>query len=54
MTLNLVPTERSCNKYINVKYEDPKSYQLKDMADLTVFADKQMHRQTDGPKTICP
>ena len=41
-----------------VKHEGPNCYQPKDMANVKVFADKQMdelmHRQTDRPKTICP
>ena len=41
MTLNFVPTERSCDKVILLKYEGPKSYQSKDMAYLEVFADGQ-------------
>ena len=52
MTLNLVPKKkRSCHKYsceIRNHCEGPKSYQWKDMANVKVFADKQMDTQTDG------
>ena len=58
MTLNLVATERSVTRYSHVKYTGLKSYQSKDMANVKVFADKQIDKltdgQTDGPKTICP
>ena len=58
MTLNLVPTERSCQKYTHAKYEGCKSYQSKDMAKVKVFPDKQMekrtHRPTDGQKLYLP
>ena len=30
-----------------MKYEDPKSYKLKDMANVKVFANKQKDKQTD-------
>ena len=30
------------------------SYQSKDMAKVKVFADKQVDRQADSPKTTCP
>ena len=57
MTLNLVPKEMFVKRYTYVKYEGPKSYQSKDMANVKVFADKQtdawINRQTDGSKTIC-
>ena len=36
-----------------MKYEGPKSYQSKDMANLKVSADKLMDARTDWPKTIC-
>ena len=42
MTLNLVPKER----HTHVKYEGPKSYQSKDMANVKVFADKQTDKMT--------
>ena len=39
-----------------MKYEGLKSYQSKDMANVKVFADKQVdkwtHRQMDGSQTI--
>ena len=47
MTLNLVPTERSCERYTHVKYESCKSYQSKDMANVKVFGDKQTDAQTN-------
>ena len=50
MTLNLVPTRSSQKVYTHVKYEDPNSYQSKDMANVNLFEDKQK----DGSKTICP
>jgi hypothetical protein len=37
-----------------MKYESPIPWHSKDMANVKVFADRQMDRQTDGPKTICP
>ena len=41
-----------------MKYEGPKFYQSKDMANVKVCADKQTDAQTnsptDRPKTICP
>ena len=56
ITLNLVPIERSCHRYIHVKYEGFKSYQSKDMANVKVFlqTNKQKTWQTDGATTICP
>ena len=58
MILNLVPTERSITRYTHVKYEGPKAYQSKDMANVKVFAEKKTdkctERQMDGPKPICP
>ena len=48
-TLNLLPTEGSCNKYTHVKYEGPNSYQSKDMANVKVFTDKKKpDQQTNG------
>ena len=37
-----------------MKYEGPNSYQSKDMANVTVFADKQTDRQTDDQKLFAP
>ena len=37
----------------HVRYEGPKSYQSKDMANVKVFVDKHTDKRT-GPKTICP
>ena len=57
MTLNLVPTERSCHKVYHVKYEGPDSYQSKDMANVKDFADQQTDRPTDkwtGQKLSVP
>ena len=47
MTLNLVPTEGLVTRYTHVKYEGRKSYQSKDMANVKVFADKQMDTLTN-------
>ena len=62
MTLNLVPTERSCHKVYSCEIEGRKSYQLNNIANVKVFGDKQTDKQingqidgqTDRPKTICP
>ena len=43
MTLNMVPAEKSCHKVCShMKYEGYNSYQSNDMANIKVFADKQM------------
>ena len=55
MTLNLLPTERSCQK-VHMKYEGPKSYQFKDMTYVKGFC-RQTDRRTDkqtGQKLNAP
>ena len=47
MTLNVLPTERSCIKVYSCEKEGPNSYQSKDMANVIVFAGKRMNGQTD-------
>ena len=42
MTLNLVPTEKSCP----MEYKDPNCYQSKDMANVNVSANKQTDKRT--------
>ena len=55
MILKLVLTEGLVTRYTHVKYEDPKSYQSKDMANVKAFVDKQITSgHMDQPKTICP
>ena len=60
MTLTLVLKKAFYPKEYNinyVKYESSITYHSKAMADVKVFADKQMDKwkdgQMDGPKTIC-
>ena len=50
MTLNLVSTETGPIRYTCtlVKYEGPNSYHSKHMANVKVFADKQMDVRTHG------
>ena len=44
MTLNL-QQKGLVTRFTHVKYEGRKSYQLKDMANVKVFADKQTDKQ---------
>ena len=44
---NPVKQKGLVTKYINVKYEGPKSYQSRDTANVKVFADKQTNKRTD-------
>jgi hypothetical protein len=37
-----------------MKYENPITYHLKDMANVKVFACRQTNRWIDRPKTISP
>ena len=48
MTLNLVPEKGLVTRFSHAKYEGPKSYQSKDMANVKVFVDKQTDTQTNG------
>ena len=45
-------------RHTHLKYEGHEFYQLKDMVNVKVFADKQTDNltngQKDGPKTTCP
>jgi hypothetical protein len=47
----LVPVERACHK--EHTYEIPITYHSKDMANVTVFADRQTNRRT-GQKLYAP
>ena len=59
MTWNLKQQKGLVTRYTHVKYEGPKSYQSKDMANVKFLqtnkqTDNLTNEQTDGSKTICP
>ena len=55
MTLNMLPTERSCQKYTNLKHGCTNCYQSKGRTNVKVLVDKRTDKQTnERAKTICP
>ena len=51
MTLN--KQKGLVTRYTHIKYEGPKSYQSKDMANVKVFADEQTNKRK-GKKLYAP
>ena len=54
--LELGTNRKVSSQGTHVKYEGPKSYQSKDMANVKVFCGQTNGRtdgQTDGPKPVC-